>query len=55
MKTKAMKKRIDLRSQLPLADMHVDGVRFDPNILQALQNEKANKYQKGKINTSPRF
>ena len=36
-----MKKGIDLRSQLPLADMHVDGVRFDPNILKALQQEQA--------------
>jgi pullulanase/glycogen debranching enzyme len=36
-----MKKGIDLRSQLPLADMHVDGVRFDLNILKALQQEKA--------------
>ncbi|WP_188369216.1 hypothetical protein [Muriicola marianensis] len=36
-----MKKGIDLRSQLPLADMHVDGVRFDVNVLKALQRERA--------------
>lgn len=36
-----MKKGIDLRSQLPLADMHVDGVRFDTNILKALQQQQA--------------
>ena len=38
-----MKKGIDLRSQLPLADMHVDGVRFDPILLKALRQEQAGK------------
>ena len=36
-----MKKKKDYRSQLPLADMHVNGVRFDPEILQAHKNQKA--------------
>ncbi|WP_445384717.1 hypothetical protein ACT6NV_12180 [Robiginitalea sp. IMCC44478] len=36
-----MKKKIDHRSQLPLADMHADGVRFDPNILMALKKQQA--------------
>lgn len=31
----------DYRKELPMADMHVDGVRFDPRILQALKNERA--------------
>ncbi len=38
-----MKKGIDFRSQLPLADMHVDGVRFDVSVLKALQQQQAGK------------
>lgn len=40
-----MKKRIDYRSQLPLADMHTDGIRFDPKILQALKKQKAGELE----------
>jgi hypothetical protein len=40
-----MKKRKDFRSQLPLADMHADGVRFDPKILQALKKQQAGQQQ----------
>lgn len=31
----------DYRKELPMADMHVNGIRFDPKILQALKNERA--------------
>lgn len=37
-----MKKKKDVRSELPLADMHGDGVHFDPNTLAAKKSEKAN-------------
>lgn len=38
---------IDKDSKIPplLADMHYDGVRFDPNILQALQSQRAMEQQ----------
>ena len=48
-----MKKKKDVRSELPLADMHGDGVHFDPKALAAKQNEKAqsNKNPTTKNNT----
>lgn len=36
-----MKKKKDLRSQLPMADMHTNGVRFDPAVIEALRNQRA--------------
>lgn len=38
---------IDKDSKIPplLADMHYDGVRFDQNILQALQSQRAMEQQ----------
>ncbi len=36
-----MKKKKDLRSQLPMADMHTNGVRFDPEVLEALRRQRA--------------
>jgi len=36
-----IKENKDFRKELPMADMHIDGVRFDPLILQALKNERA--------------
>ena len=41
-----MKEKKDYRSELPLADMHVDGIRFDPIVLQALKNQTANVFVK---------
>lgn len=37
-----MKKEPFFMTHRPLADMHGDGVRFDPAIKQALINERAN-------------
>lgn len=36
-----MKKKRDYRSELPLADMHTDGIRFDPKIKKAMRNQFA--------------
>ncbi|NAY91511.1 hypothetical protein GTQ34_06245 [Muricauda sp. JGD-17] len=38
-----MKKKTFYTIDRPLADMHIDGVRFDPNIKQALINSRNNK------------
>ncbi len=36
-----MKKRIRTKESIPLADMHTDGVRFDPAVLAALKNNES--------------
>lgn len=37
-----MKKKPFFMVDRPLADMHMDGVRFDPKIKQALINQRVN-------------
>ncbi|MBT8279972.1 MAG: hypothetical protein KJO16_00210 [Muriicola sp.] len=46
-----MKKRKDYRSELPLADMHTDGVRFNSTVLQAQQNQSVAQ-EMGQLNSS---
>ena len=41
-----MKEKKDYRSELPLADMNVDGIPFDPLGFQALKNQTANVFVK---------
>ncbi len=36
-----MKKKNKIEFKIPLADMHYDGVYFDPNILQSLRTQKS--------------
>jgi hypothetical protein len=39
----AMKEKTFFMVNRPLADMHMDGVRFDPKIKEALKNQRADQ------------
>lgn len=43
----AMKEKTFYMVNRPLADMHTDGIRFDPKIKEALKNQRANQELNG--------
>ncbi len=43
----AMKEKTFYMVNRPLADMHMDGVRFDPKIKEALKSQRANQELNG--------
>lgn len=47
-----MKKEPFFMTHRPLADMHADGVRFDPKIKQALLNQRADSAIETRTNSN---